>query len=93
MAKMMNPELEAVRFENEDVIATSLVYDEATGTWTENGRDVTSLVKGDTTKYQYNIDYHDTESGHYGSTTADSWNGGSAHWVWDSQRGYYVRLQ
>ena len=60
MAKMVNPELEVVRFENEDVIATSgrrrlQFYD---NTWSLDGTDYNSyeeLVR-DITRQDYNAE-------------------------------------
>ena len=66
MAKMMNPELEIVRFENEDVIATSHYYTQNGKMYHVDGNGNVTEATNTSTKFDYN--------GKVGSSAADAAN-------------------
>lgn len=82
MAKMVNPELEIVRFENEDVIAGSNDTITFNGTeWSLNGQKTTA-------DYLDNNDYHLYNSAGQ-QTKASDWKDGAATWNGKNANDYY----
>jgi hypothetical protein len=79
MAKMINPELEVVRFENEDVIATS--YRLIGGVWYSGGQEV-----DDVSKVPTNLPNPNNQGGYVNPSdpkiTNGRWIYSNGQWIW-----------
>ena len=91
MAKMMNPELEVVRFENEDVIARSYYrYDNTKKGWVYYGGKGNDEIDVANPTVNFGYGYGDTNN-HTAQEAADADGGNNWHYYYDPITNSYNR--